>query len=236
MSDDYFILLPDGSREGPYAEEELLDFIDAGEIEPATTCLHAASGRMCEAGALFRVIAPVDVSAAPAAAPVAWKPAPFPDAAVQDAPATGHQALRPRLLYRGHRCFLTYWRSALLAVVPVAGGWLGREAAPALFAVGLLAGMSVLLWAVLHRMSALYLITSLRVEAVSGLISKSSRELRIADIRTINVDRRGWTGWLGVGNVTFSGAGTPQEDVRFQRVWRASALKMLVRRMQEVAA
>ena len=57
------------------------------------------------------------------------------------------------------------------------------------------------------RSMALYLVTSRRVEIIHGLITKSSNEVRVKDIRTINVKKSGFKGLLGVGDVEFSSAG-----------------------------
>jgi hypothetical protein len=227
VSADFFILLPDGTREGPYAEEELLDLMDSGDIGAGTQCLHAATGKVTEAGSLFRVLAPVPDKPPP----VTWKPAPFPDEETESEKGIPAKT-RIRLLYRGSPCVLTYWRSVLLAAALFAGGFFLREKAPVLLAAGLLSGSLVLLLAVLHRMKSLFIITSVRVELRHGLLSRSSRELRLVDIRSINVTRTGFSGLLGIGSVTFFASAGTSEDITFDRVWHASFLKTLVRRLQ----
>lgn len=229
MSDDYFILQPDGARSGPYAEEELLDLMDAGKIGPNTPCRHAVSGRVSEAGELFTVVKPAETPTGP----VAWQPAPFPEEIPPGKPAAATDKSRPRLLYRGNRCVLTCWRSVLLAAGLAAGGWLAGSEVPAMLAAGPVLGSLVLIHAILRRLSTQYYITTVRVEVTEGLLARSSRELRIADIRAINVTRRGLTGLLGIGTITFSSAAGAQDDVVFQSVWRASALKGLVRQLQD---
>jgi hypothetical protein len=229
VSADYFILQPDGTRDGPYAEEELLDLMDSGEIAAGTPCLHGPSGKVSEAGSLFRVLAPLSDKSGS----VEWKPAPFRDEEEQSPePATPDKS-RVRLLYAGSPCLLSYWRSFLLAVVLIAGGAYAREKVPALLAAGLLSGMFVMLLAVLHRMKSRYVVTTARVECHRGLLFRTSRELRIADIRAINVTGAGAAGLPGIGRITFSSAAGPQEDITFDRVWRASSLKSLVRRLQD---
>ena len=228
MSDEYFILKPDGTRAGPFAEEEVLDLLDSGDAAPDDQCLHGASGRVSAAGAMFQVIEPEAARVAPPA-PVAWQPAPFPDEE-EDAAA---EKPRARLLYHGNPSVLTYWRSVLLAAACVAGGDLLRGRVPAMLAIGLVAGSLVLIRAILHRLSTQYFINSARVEVITGLLSRSSRELRIADIRAINVTRTGLTGLLGIGSITFSSAAGAQDDVVFHRIFGASGLKNLVRRLQD---
>jgi Bacterial PH domain len=229
---EYYILKPDGIRDGPYAEEEVLDLLEGGGVTPDAPCLDASSGRVCEAGALFKVINPELEPASPPA-PVPWQPAPFPES--EGPPGASALPDKPpaRLLYRGNPCFLTYWRSGLLASLLWSGGWLARDRFPALLPLCLAAGAVVLLAAVLRRLSRQYFISSARVEIVEGLLARSSRELRIADIRAINVTRKGPTGLLGIGTLGFSSAAGAPDDVVFQSVWRASSLKEMVRRIQD---
>lgn len=230
MSDAYYILNPDGTRTGPCAEEEVLDLLESGALQPDEPCLHEDSGRICPAGAMFHVINPAPEPAS-APAPVAWQPAPFPDDAAPK-PAAPDKP-RARLLYHGSPCVLTYWRSVLLAAAAIIAGFALRSTMPALLAAGLVIGPLILLRAVLHRLSTLYVITSARVEVIEGLLSRSSRELRIADIRAINVTRTGLSGLLGIGNIAFSSAAGAQDDVVFHRVFGATGLKNLVRGLQD---
>jgi hypothetical protein len=233
VSREYYILQPGGSRLGPWPEEELLDLLESGSLQPGDPCEDAATGRICSAGELFQVLPPETV-ATPAPPPaVPWSPAPFPkeDAGNPAGPVVPDNS-RPRLLYRGNPCALTYWKSVLAAAALVAGSVLGRDAAPWLPAPALVGASFILLAAVLHRLRTQYSITSARVEVIRGLLARSSRELRIADIRAINVTRSGLPGLLGIGSVAFSSAAGPKDDVVFDRVLRASSLKNLVRKLQ----
>ena len=225
MSSEYYILHAGGTRTGPCAEEEILDLLESGALHPDDQCLHEESGRISPAGAMFHVINP-----APEPEPVPWRPAPFPDD--DEKKAAGPDKPRARLLYRGSPCVLTYWRSVLFAVAVIFAGYALNPAIPGMTAPGLIIGPLILLRAVLHRLRTLYLISSARVEVVEGLLSRSSRELRIADIRAINVTRTGLTGLCGIGDIAFSSAAGAQDDVVFRRVFGATALKNLVRRLQ----
>ena len=230
MSNEYYILHPDGTRTGPCAEEEILDLLESGTLHPDDQCLHEESGRISAAGAMFQVINPAPEPELPPE-PVPWQPAPFPDGderkvSVSDKP-------RARLLYRGSPCVLTYWRSVLLAAAVVFAGYALRDKSPGIVPAGLIIGPLILLRAVMHRLSTLYLITNSRVEVIEGLLSRSSRELRVADIRAINVTRTGLTGLCGIGSIAFSSAAGAQDDVVFHRVFGATGLKNLVRRLQD---
>jgi hypothetical protein len=232
MNRDYFLLDPSGQPEsGPYTEAELLDLLDSGEVGPDERCLHEPTGRIHPAGAVFQVIRPEPPEPA---APVAWKPAPFPEPP-EESPSRPESPPRPRLLYRGNPAVLTYWRSIALAATCIGGGLATYQRVPSMLAMGLLAGSGILLLAILHRLRTQYYITTARVEVLRGLISRSSRELRIPDIRAINVVRTGLTGLIGIGAITFSSAAGDDDDVVFTDVSGASRLKQLVRQLQDAA-
>jgi hypothetical protein len=85
---------------------------------------------------------------------------------------------------------------------------------------------------VLERSSHVYVITPRRLEAIHGLVAKDSTEIRVEDVRTINVRRNGLPGLLGVGSIEFSSSGDAV-DVCFADIWGARRLKKLVRRLQD---
>ena len=85
---------------------------------------------------------------------------------------------------------------------------------------------------VLERSAHVYVITPRRLEAIHGLVAKDSTEIRVEDVRTINVRRNGLPGLLGVGSIEFSSSGDAV-DVCFADIWGARRLKKLVRRLQD---
>ena len=78
-----------------------------------------------------------------------------------------------------------------------------------------------------------YYITRSRAEIVQGMIAKSSKEVRLSDIRRIDVDKRGLLGLLNVGDVKLSSAGTGGFDVIFAYVKAGHKLKKVLRRVQK---
>lgn len=121
----------------------------------------------------------------------------------------------------------------IFALLLTAGGWYAGRWDGALLAGGWIAGGIVLAATLLTRSSHEYRVTNRRVEARTGLLSKSSREIRIGDIRSINVTKSGLSGFLSIGTVVFSSAGGTGEDVIFRRIWRAHGVKDLVRQLQD---
>jgi uncharacterized membrane protein YdbT with pleckstrin-like domain len=99
-------------------------------------------------------------------------------------------------------------------------GWLVASAA--LLAVGL------------FRFSKDYLVTDERVEVIWGVIARSSKEVRIRDIRSIDVRENALTGLLGLGSVDFSSSANSGVEVVFAQVRGAHKVKELVRELQRV--
>ena len=128
-----------------------------------------------------------------------------------------------------------YWRSLLISLSLMGGGWYAGkwEDGGWWLAAGWLTGGLWLALALLRRSAVEYRISTRRVEVQRGLISKSSQEIRIPDIRAINVRKSGFPGLLGVGDLIFSSASGGQEDVIFHQVAGAHRLKNQVRRLQD---
>ncbi len=101
--------------------------------------------------------------------------------------------------------------------------------------IPLLASLACLLGIALARYSTDYLVGEDRVEKVWGLLGRSSREVRICDIRNIDVHMRGLKGLLGVGTVDISSAGGNEVEVSFRDVRGAHEVKQLVRQLQRDA-
>ena len=251
MSAEYLISLPDGTVDGPYSEEDLLDMVDADEIGAGTICEDMETRRRCRIRDLFKVIPPPEPAAVDEledpgeedpdgmadspAPPTRWVPAPLPEQApVPAAPAP----LPVRLIYAGHPSLWMYWRSLMGSVGLMVGGWYaGRwEDGGWWLAAGWLSGSLWLALALLRRSSVEYRVTTRRVEVQRGLLSKSSQEIRIPDIRAINVRKSGLSGFLGVGDLSFSSSSGGEEDVVFPQAAGAHRIKNRVRQLQDRGA
>ena len=84
----------------------------------------------------------------------------------------------------------------------------------------------------LRRAGLRYCITAKRVIIETGLFARSSNEIRVQDIRSINVKKSGISGILGIGSVEFASAATDDADVIFSSVAGADAVRDLVRKLQ----
>ena len=103
---------------------------------------------------------------------------------------------------------------------------------PWLFAPGM-AGLLMLAYIGIKRARQLYIVTNRKVEVQTGLIVKDSNEIRVKDIRSINVTKHGLAGFIGIGTVEFSSAATDQAEVMFLNIAGANRVRDLVTNLQE---
>ena len=88
------------------------------------------------------------------------------------------------------------------------------------------------IWIKLDRRRRKYLVTNRRVSVEYGIVSKSSNEMRIQDIRSINLTTKGVSGLLGIGRLEFSSAATDDADVIFWNTPSAEKIRDMVRALQ----
>ena len=93
-------------------------------------------------------------------------------------------------------------------------------------------GILIIIWIFIDRARRSYIVTSHKLIIEWGLFAKSSNEIRIKDVRSINVRKRGLVGLLGVGDVEFSSAATDKAEIVFASVADATGIRDLVRKYQ----
>jgi uncharacterized membrane protein YdbT with pleckstrin-like domain len=94
----------------------------------------------------------------------------------------------------------------------------------------------LLIWIKLDRSRRRYTVTNQRVSVEYGIVSKRSNELRIQDIRSINLTTTGLSGLVGIGRLEFSSAATDDADVIFWNTPGAEKIRDMVRSLQTSAA
>jgi membrane protein YdbS with pleckstrin-like domain len=137
-----------------------------------------------------------------------------------------------------HFHYFGKWLLALILFVALCGSfflrfpdstvpilWGGRAALLALAIV-------LVLWIQLDRSRRKYAVTNKRVSTEYGIVNKSSNEVRIQDVRSINLRKTGLSGLLGIGTVEFSSAATDDADVIFWNTSDAEKVRDLVRSLQ----
>ncbi|MEZ5299436.1 MAG: PH domain-containing protein [Verrucomicrobiales bacterium] len=137
------------------------------------------------------------------------------------------------ILYQGHPSVFAYPKSLIVAVAASAIGAFFSLQQPLFLAAGIFASALIFTAILFLRSYRVYLVTSARVEVVVGILSRSSREVRIDDIRAINVNKIGLLGFIGVGTVEFCTAGSDGVEVAFQQIHGAHRVKTLVRSLRD---
>jgi membrane protein YdbS with pleckstrin-like domain len=141
-------------------------------------------------------------------------------------------------MWSGRPSHWNFFFSWLLALVFVGAGafcvwiYLNGNSNPLLLIPGAI-GIVILLYIYIRRARQLYLVTNRKVEIRSGLLVKSSNEIRVKDIRSINVTKHGLAGFIGIGSVEFSSAATDRAEVIFVNIAHADRVRDLVTNLQE---
>lgn len=138
------------------------------------------------------------------------------------------------MLYQGHPSWLAYPKSLLAFAVTVASAVLSHQWQFGMEWVLLFSSVAglILLFVGLDRFTCTYFVTSRRVEMEYGVLGRNTREVRIRDIRAIDVQQTGWRALLGMGTVRFDSSVSAGPEVHFRNVHRPHTIKELVREMQ----
>jgi membrane protein YdbS with pleckstrin-like domain len=99
---------------------------------------------------------------------------------------------------------------------------------------GLLA-LATLIAVMIARSCRDYLVTEDRVEVLWGILGRSSNEVRICDIRSLDVRESGIKGILGIGTLDASSAANAGIEVSFHDIRKPHEVKELIRRLQRGA-
>jgi membrane protein YdbS with pleckstrin-like domain len=240
--DDEIHVLKEGRRLGPFTVENLLDGLESGDFSEDDVCLRPG------ATDLERIRDLLDWEEEPEAdegeppeEDDEDREEDFVEEETEEEVESETPPGRPvpagssnRLLYAGHPSALNYPISLIALVGGITGGiWLYRLD-PNLTLAGLALAVAGLVRLSFVRFTHDYHIRPRRIEVTTGFLARSSREVRIEDIRSINVSCRGILGMFGIGTVDFLTSGDTPE-VSFERVWAARKIKALVRKLQDTS-
>lgn len=230
-------LLDEDGEDGPYSLEELLEWIEQGQVDEHTLCRREGADEIETLREVLdwdqdEVIMNQHAEKGKLPRNVARRPKAPPSVG----PPEVSRARRPRpdaVLYSGHPSIVTHPLALLVLIGGVVGAIFWRDEPSSWISLGcFFAALLSLAWLGCKRFQQDYIITPKRIEEVRGLIVRSSTEARIADIRSINVTCRGLHGLLGIGTVDFFTSGDTPE-VSFRQVWGAQKVKSFVRRLQD---
>ena len=93
-------------------------------------------------------------------------------------------------------------------------------------------GLIIIAWALLERANTVFTVTNRRVTAKRGILSRSTQEVLISDIRTINTTQTFTERLFGIGTVHVGSAGTGGLEVIFDGIPRADAVKDMISRQR----
>ena len=136
------------------------------------------------------------------------------------------------ILYFTHPAWLSYAKTLFLCLLLfiAAAMLITIDAAYALICAAL--SFATFLWIAVARSCRDYLVTEERVEVIWGLWGRSSNEVRICDIRSIDVREHGLKGLLGIGTLDVSSAANTGIEVCFYDIRRAHEVKQIIRQLQ----
>jgi membrane protein YdbS with pleckstrin-like domain len=133
--------------------------------------------------------------------------------------------------YAGRWALVLFLVVAGIASFFVDGSYFGHWAL-AVRAAPFLCAVCIFLLIQFDRGRRVYQVTNRRVVVEWGILAKSSNEIRVQDIRSINVSKSGISGMLGIGNVEFSSAATDDAEVVFVHVPGADKVRDAVRALK----
>jgi uncharacterized membrane protein YdbT with pleckstrin-like domain len=153
----------------------------------------------------------------------------------EPAPATNEQTLWTGRVSHFH--YLGKWLTVVILLVGVAVSFLFSLPNLGLILWAVRAALIVLAlllvcWIQLDRSRRRYSVTNKRVSVEYGIINRNSNEVRIHDIRSINLQKSGLSGLLGIGRVEFSSAAGDDAEVIFWNTPEAEKVRDLVRSLQ----
>lgn len=228
-------ILKGGRRLGPFTLDELLDGLEDGIFSENEVCLREGAAHCERLRDLLDWDAETtdeDESEDLCDEDEEESGGGAPDRGGETPVSPRRRAEPDRIVYSGHPSVLTCPFALGALVGGVFGGfWLYRLDANLTLAAFALALVGLVRLSYV-RFTHDYRIRRRRVEIVTGLLARSSREVRIEDIRSINVACRGVSGLFGIGTVDFLTSGDAPE-ISFRKVWAARRVKGLVRRLQD---
>jgi hypothetical protein len=139
------------------------------------------------------------------------------------------------LLYMGHPSWLSFPKALLIVAVCISSAvyfYQHNVGFEWITLPGSIAGL-VLLFIALERTTTTYFVTTKRVEMEFGILGRNTKEVRICDIRAIDVVQHGFGAIVGLGTVRFDSSASAGPEVCFKNVRKPHDLKQLVRELQE---
>jgi len=199
----YYLLL-DGAQTGPFTLAQLIEMWRAKQITPLTLYWEEGNADWLPLHNIAPLLEVPDRAAA-ASPPTLPRPSTTP------VPGSGAPAEEQVLLAENPT--LWYWAGELF--------W-------ATILTPLVIGIFLFIHVFWSRATTRYKVTSLRVSIETGIFTRSSRELRIADIRSITARAN----MFGIGDIEFSTAARDEAEVAFWGLSHVERVRDLVKQLQ----
>jgi membrane protein YdbS with pleckstrin-like domain len=200
----YYLLL-DGAQTGPFTLAQLIEMWRARRITPITLYWEEGNADWLP---LHNIVPLLEM---PERAAAAGSPPTLPKPSTQPASGAGSASSE----------------EILLAEHPTLWHWAGE-----LFWATILTPLVIGIFLFIHvfwaRATTRYRVTSLRVSIETGIFTRSSRELRIADIRSITARAN----MFGIGDIEFSTAAREEAEVAFWGLSHVERVRDLVKQLQ----
>lgn len=244
---------------GPHTKDELYLLVERGSIPRGEIVLDRVTGRSHKVGELIDGMKPPRTPESqlrmerPAyqefSGDTPWEPTTLHE--VKDADAEEDDDIDPEnddfmlddatgvpddeIVYHGHPSWLSLGKPLLLCLLLLGGSVALIPYGMKYFALGLGVTSLTFCCVLFHRQNRDYFISGERVEIEWGIVARNSREVRIVDIRSVDIRQNGLLGMLGVGTIDFSSDGNNEGEVRFVNIYRPHRIKELVRQLQRRA-
>jgi hypothetical protein len=134
--------------------------------------------------------------------------------------------------YHGHPSWLSFTKPLLLSLLLLGCAIAAIQFGGKYFIIGLALSSLIFCCTIIARQHRDYYVSGERVEAEWGIIGRSSKEVRIVDIRSMDVHESGLLGFLGIGSLDVSSAGSEGVEVQFRYVRKPHRIKELIRQLQ----
>jgi len=207
------LTIKDGQQYGPYTLEEVSNYVQEGSFLLTDFCWQEGWAEWQPLSSIVTRTPPPPLSTREEVSPLAQAEPPMKEG--------------ERILWQGHANLWRYAGQFFWSLV--LGVALG------IFTLGI--GLLILpfwWWLIfLERKKRKYSVSNKRVKTEFGLLAKSSKEIRIRDIRSVNVAKKGLAGLFGIGTLEFSSAAGAGVEISFEAIENAEKVKRLVSDLQD---
>jgi hypothetical protein len=207
------LVTKDGEQYGPYELSDLKEYVSQGSFTLTDLCWQ-------DGWSDWQPISSIISRPPPPAAPVQAQAQP-------QVGASSPAKQAEEILWEGHANFWRYAGQIIWSIL------IGLIVAAFTLGIGLIF-MPFWWWAIYaERKRRKYIVTNKRVKVEFGLFTKSTKEVRIRDIKSINVVKKGMAGLFGIGTLEFSSAGGSGVEVAFEAINNAQKIKDMVADLQD---